>query len=96
MGYKRFLGLVAVWVHPHQACYHSLEEAGHKLMLLVDESTDWAYAFVWLNKVHHASISSEGHISTMMDGMPSHRCPGWLHQLQICKLLQHKWYAWKV
>ena len=26
----------------------------------------------------------------MTDGMPSAEACGWLHQLQICKLLQHK------
>ena len=32
----------------------------------------------------------EGHISTMMNGMPNTDAHGWLHQLQVCKLLQHK------
>ena len=69
-GYKKVFGLVVVWALPHQACYHTLEVAAHKLVLLVDESADWAYTFVWLNKaLSHAPLLSEGHISTMMDGM---------------------------
>ena len=35
-------------------------------------------------------LLGEGHISAMMDGMPSTDVCGQLHQLQICKLLQHK------
>ena len=46
MGYERVLGMVVVWVHPCQACSHTLEKAAHKLVLLVNESVDWAYAFV--------------------------------------------------
>ena len=38
----------------------------------------------------HVSLSSKGHISAMMDGVPSMDAHGWLHQLQICKLLKHK------
>ena len=78
-------------MHPHQAHYHSLEEAAYTLSLLVDESVDWAYAFVQLNgALSHAPLLSEGHVSTMMDGAPSTDAYGWLHQLQICRLLQHK------
>ena len=88
LGYKRVFGLVMVWVHPCQAHYHTLKEAAHKLALLVDESADWVYGFVWLNEaLSHALLSSEGHISAMMDGMPCTDACGWLHQLQICKLL---------
>ena len=43
-------GLVAVWAHPHQAHYHTLEVAAHKLVLPVEESVHWAYAFIWLNE----------------------------------------------
>ena len=44
-GHERVFGLVVVWTHPYQASYHSLEEAAHKLVLLVDDSADWVYAF---------------------------------------------------
>ena len=42
VGYEKVFGLVALWAHPHQASYQSLEEAACKLALLVDESMDWA------------------------------------------------------
>ena len=75
---------------PHKAHYHSLEEAAQKLALLVDKSADWAYAFVQLNEaLSYVPLLSEGHISAMMDGTPCVNACGWLHQLQICKLLQH-------
>ena len=28
--YERVFGLVVVWAHPHQACYHTLEKVAHK------------------------------------------------------------------
>ena len=63
---------MAIWTHPCQAHYHSLEEVAHKFALLVDESADWAYAFVQLNEaLSHVPFSSEGHVSTMTDGAPS-------------------------
>ena len=89
--YKRVFGLVAIWVHPCQAQYPTLAEAACKLLLLVDESAYWAYAFVWLNEaLSHVPLSGEGNVSAMMDGSPSTDACGKLHQLQICKLLQHK------
>ena len=91
MGYEKVFSLVVVWVHLHQVCYHSLEEVACKLALLVDESVDWAYAFVQLKEaLSHVPLSSEGHISAMMDGAPRADAWGWFHCLQICKLLQHK------
>ena len=69
----------------------TLEEVACKLAQLVDESMDWFYTFVWLNKtLSHVSPLSEGHVSAMMDGTPSADAQGRLHLLQICKLLQHK------
>ena len=91
MGYEKVFGLVAIWVHPHQTCYHYLEEVAHKLVLLVDESMDWAYAFVQLNEgLSHVPLTRKGHISTMTDSAPTVYGHGWLHLLQIHKLLQHK------
>ena len=49
-GYERVFSLVAVWAHPHQASYTTLEEAAHKLMLLMDGSTHWVYTFIQLNE----------------------------------------------
>ena len=86
---ERAFGLTVVWAHPHQACFPTLPEATCKLVLLADVREDWLYSFVWLNDaVAHAPLSDEGHISAMMDGMPGTDAHGWLHQLQVCKLLQ--------
>ena len=61
MGYERVFNLVVVWVHSCQAHCHSLEEAACKLALLVDESVDWAYTFVWLDEaLSHVPLLSEG------------------------------------
>ena len=49
-GCERFFGLIAVWVHPHQACYSTLEGAVCRLVPLEDRSADWEYAFVQLNE----------------------------------------------
>ena len=38
---KRVFGLVAVWMHLHQACHHSLGEAAHKLTPLFNIGTNW-------------------------------------------------------
>ena len=88
---ERVFGLTMVWAHLCQAHIHTLDDVTHKLVLLADESVDWPYAFIWLNDViSHLPLSSDGHISTMMDGTPSTDAWGWFHQLQMCKLLQHK------
>ena len=90
-GYERVFGLVAVWAHPHQAHYSTLDGVACKLVLLEDRSADWVYAFIWLNvALSHAPLSSEGHVSTMTDGTPSREAHCHLHQLQVCKQLQHK------
>ena len=87
----RIFGLVIVLVHPHQGCYTTLADVACKLMLLMDGSTKWVWAFIQLNEVlSHAPLSSMGHISTMTDGAPSMDPCSQLHQLQVCKLLQCK------
>ena len=44
---------------------------------------------MWLNKdTLHIPLSGEGHISAMIDGIPSRSTCGCLSQLQVCKLLQ--------
>ena len=88
---KRVFHLTAVWAHPHQACFLTLEGVAHKLVLLADDNRDWLYAFLWLNNaISHAPLSNEVHISAMTDDMPSTDACDQLHQLQVCKLLQHK------
>ena len=86
---ERVFGLVAVWVHPHQAHHPSLDEAVQKLALLINTGTNWAHTFVWLNKgTLHIPLSDEGHISAMINGVPSRSACGHLSQLEVCKLLQ--------
>ena len=88
---KGSLAFVTVWAHPQKAHYSTLVEAACKLVLLDDSSVDWVYAFVWLNEgLSHAPLSSKGHVSAIMDGMPCEDAHSHLHQLQVCKLLQHK------
>ena len=50
VGREMVFGLISVWMHPHQACLSSLDEAVRKLALLIDLGDDWTYAFVWLNE----------------------------------------------
>ena len=42
VGCKRVFGLTAVWAHPYQACFKTLGEAAHRLVLLADVSASWA------------------------------------------------------
>ena len=91
IGCERVIGLTTVWAHPHQAHFQTLEEMAHKHMLWADISTDWPCALIWLNDdLSHAPLLNEGHISTMTDGAPSMDAHSWLHQLQLCKLLQNE------
>ena len=60
-------------------------------MLLADVGMDWPYTFMQLNDaISHAPLSNKGHVSTMTVFAPSAHAYCWLHQLQVCKLLQHK------
>ena len=82
--------LAAVWVHPYQACLSFLDEAAWKFTLLIDTGYDWAYTFMQLNEsTLHIPLSGEGHISTVINGMPSRSTWGHLHPLEVCKLLQN-------
>ena len=94
-GCEWVFSLTAMWAHPHQAHLHTLEEAAHKLLLLVDDGLDWPYTFVQMNDtVSNAPLSSEEHTGAMTDSMPSTNASGQLHQLQVWKLLQHR--SWVV
>ena len=45
---------------------------------------------MWMNDAMGlVTLSDEGHISAMTAGMPNADAYGQLHQLQVCKLLQH-------
>ena len=82
-------GLATVWAHPHQACLPSLDEVARKLTLLIDIGNNWAYTFMSLNEgALHVPLSSEGHISAMIDGVLSRSACRHLCQLHMWKLLQ--------
>ena len=88
--YEWIFGFRVVWA-PCQAHFETLKEVAHRLGLLADVSTDWLYTFMQLNNaMSYAPLMNKGHISTMMDGVSSADAHGWLHQLQIWKLLQHE------
>ena len=71
MGEMAF-GIAVVWVHPYQAHVAALDEAAKKLALLTSSSENWAYTFVQFNKyAQHFSLCKEGHLSAMIEGVPS-------------------------
>ena len=81
--------LTMVWVHPHQTNLHSLDKAWMKLTLLINIGDNWAYTFMQLKKgTLHVPLSSEGHISTMIDGVLSRSAYRHPYQLQVQRLLQ--------
>ena len=78
-----------VWVHPYQACIPTLDEAAGKLALLTTSHENWAYAFVRFNEdTQHVPLPKEGHLSAMIEGMPSRNVYGCLCQLEVHLLLQ--------
>ena len=86
---QRVFCLVAVCTHQHQAHHHSHGDAACKLALLINIGSDWTYAFALHSEaILHTPLSSKGHISVMIDGMPSMNACGCLSQLEVCKLLQ--------
>ena len=86
---ERRFGLVAVWVHPCQACLPMLEEAARKLALLINTREDCPYTVVQLCKdSQHVPLSSVSQISIMIDGAPSRSACRCFSQLEVCQLLQ--------
>ena len=80
--------LAVVWAHPCQGCLSTLVEAAQKLMLLADNGPDWPYTFVHMSDtVLHVPLSGNRHIGAMTDSVHSVNTCGWLHQLQVWKLL---------
>ena len=83
-------GLAMIWAHPYQACPSSLDDAVKNLVLLISLGNNWAYASVCLNgDTQHVPLPKEGHLSTMIDGMPSRNMCRSLCQLEVHKLLQY-------
>ena len=77
-------GLTMVWAHPYQACLSSMDEAAKKLTLLINSGNNWAYTFVQFNKdAQHMALHKEGHLSTMIDGMPNRKVCECLCQLEV-------------
>ena len=82
-------GLAIVWANPHQAHLSSLDEAVRKLALLIDIGDNWGYTLVQLNEgTLHIPLSNEGHISAMIDEVPSRNACRHLHQLRVYMLPQ--------
>ena len=81
--------LAMVWAHPYQACLSSLDEVARKLTLLFNIGDNWVYAFMHLNEgTLDVPLSNKGHISDMIDGVPSRSTCGNFHPLEGHKLLQ--------
>ena len=81
--------LTVVWAHPYQAQFPSLDEAVKKLILLNTSGRNWAYTFVQLNKdAKHVPLPKEGHLNTMIEGVPHRNACGHFCQLEECQLLQ--------
>ena len=79
VGCEWVFGLTAMWVHPCQAHLPTLGEVTQKLRLLTDISSNWLYAYVWMNDaMTHMPLSSEGHIGVTTDGIPSMNACGHL------------------
>ena len=75
---------------PYQTHLFSLDEVERKLALLLNSGDSWAYTFVQLNEnTQHVSLSKVGHLSAIIDGMPSRNMCRCLCQLEVCKLLQY-------
>ena len=80
---------MAMWVHTNQVHLSFLDEAVQKLTLLINTGDDWDYAFMQLNKDNqHIPLSSNSHITTMINGVLSRSTLGHPSQLEVCKLLQ--------
>ena len=88
--HDQVFGLAVVWIHPCQGHLSTLAKAACKLMLLADDGPDWPYTFAHMSDTALLMpLSDNGHIGTMTDGVHSINACGWLHQLQVWKLLQH-------
>ena len=86
---KTMFGLAMVWVCSYQACIPTLDEVMRKLTLLTTFHENWDYTFVRFNEdAQHVPFPKEGHLSAMIEGMPSRNACGHLHQLEVHLLLQ--------
>ena len=84
-------GFAVVWVHPYQGCISTLDEVAKKLTLLTTSGENWAYTFVWFNEdAQHVPLPKQGHLSTMIERVPSRITCGHLCQLEVHLLLQSR------
>ena len=85
---ERVYELAMVWVHPYQARVSTIEDMAKKLILFAPARPNWPYAFVWFNgDTHHVPLPKEGHLSVMMEGMPSNIPCRRICQLEVHQLL---------
>ena len=85
---ERVYGLAMVWVHLYQARVSTIEDMAKKLILLASAGPNWPYTFVQFNgNTHHMPLPKEGHLSAMMEGMPSNILCRRICQLEVCQLL---------
>ena len=90
---ERVYGLVMVWVHPYEARLSTIDDVVRKLTLLASAGPNWPYVFVQFNgDACHMPLLKEGHLSTMVEGMPSNIPCGKIHQFEVCQLLYSE--AW--
>ena len=84
-------GLVLVWAYPHQAWLLSLDEAVKKLTLLIDLGYNMGLCLcVAQQGCPTLPLSNEGHLSTMVNGVPCRTMCRHFHQLEVCQLLQYE------
>ena len=85
---ERVYGLAMVWVHPYQVRVSTIDDMTRKLFLPSSPRPNWPYMFVGFNRdAHHVSLPKEGHLSAMMEGMPSNNPCGRICQLEVCQPL---------
>ena len=78
-----------VWAHPYQVHLSYVDVMANKLALVVNSGDNWAFTFVWLNEdAQHVPLPKEGHLSTMIGGVPSRNVCRCLYQLEVHWLLQ--------
>ena len=91
---ERVYQLAMVWVHLCQTRISTIDDAVRTLVLLASSRPNWPYAFVQFSgDAHHIPLPKEGHLSAMMEGLPSN-IPWRICQLEACQLLHSgpKWY----
>ena len=77
-----------VWVHPCQARISTIDGTAEQFTQLASTGPNWPYALVQLNRdTCHMPLSTEGHLSVMVEGSMSSVPYGMICQLEVCQLL---------